>query len=132
MTGDAKARCEMAMMGFVTRCSLSEAEDCIKYVSKVLNVEPNNGLKEQTDFMIDVIKKYKYKILFMTCNKIDSMIVMSFLLDTGDLPKPFETDYGSGYPAAYCYGLNLTVPGFSEFGDCFFEKGRNGTYRRIS
>ena len=47
-------------------------------------------------------------------------------------PAPFEEDYGSGYPSAFCYVFNTENDWCSEFGDCFFEKRADGFYHRVS
>ena len=51
----------------------------------------------------------------------------------GETPKPFEEDYGSGYPCSFTYVFNTTDHEMcSEFGDAFFEKQADGYYHRVS
>ena len=68
---------------------------------------------------------------------MDMKCITYLLASTSDdeeesYPAPFETDYGTGYPCAFCYVFNTESDWCSEFGDCFFEKRADGFYHRAS
>ena len=131
MTGDAKARCELAMMGKVVKCTNSEVLDCIKYIGKATETW-GDAVKEKAETFVENLSKYKHRVKMMVCNMVYDDKCLTFLLETDDLPKPFETDYGSGYPCSYGYALNLSAPWCSEYGDSFYEKRTDGFYHRVS
>lgn len=67
-----------------------------------------------------------------TC-RVEGMACIVYCLKNLEVPDPFEEDYGSGYPAAFCYVFNTVAHDMcSEFGDCFFEKRADNYYHRIS
>lgn len=126
------ARCELALMGAVVDVhSNEEAIMMTEYILGVLNREEvlNN------DLIADRICRYNEtnEVKHLVCNTIEGMPTITYLIDCkdGETPAPFEEDYDSGCPCAFCYVLNLAEDLFSEFGDCFFEK-RQGIYHRIS
>lgn len=123
-------RCELALMGAVVDVhSNEEAAMMTDYILNVLDKELDN------DLITDRICKYNKtnEVKHLVCNTIEGMATITYLIDCkdGETPAPLEEDYGSGYPCAFCYVLNLAEDLFSEFGDCFFEK-RQGIYHRIS
>ena len=112
-----------------------------EYILNVIGKELDN------DIIKDRICKYEKtnKVKYLVCNTIDGMETITYLIEDGGAEpleedtyliedggaEPLEEDYGSGYPCAFCYVLNLAEDLFSEFGDCFFEE-RQGIYHRIS
>lgn len=131
MTGDTKARCELAMMGKVVKCTNSEVLDCVKYIGKVTN-KYDKDVQDRVNTFMATVKEQEYTVRMMVCNTVYGDICITFLLETKDLPKPFETDYDSGYPCSYGFVLNMSYPMFSEFGDSFYEKRTDGFYHRVS
>jgi len=133
MTGDTKARCELAMTGRVVKCTNSEVVDCIRYISKVVQ-KWTTDVQEKVNSFLEYLKTSSdnLKVRSMVCNTIYEDTCITFLIEAKSLPKPFETDYGSGYPCSYSYTLNLSCPYFSEFGDTFYEKRSDGFYHRVS
>lgn len=132
MTGDAKARCELAMMGKVVKCTTSEVLDCTKYIATVLNKWDKDIQEKISEFVANIKAHDNVKVRMMVCNIVCGDPCITFLLETSDLPKPFETDYGTGYPCSYGYVLNLAAIYCSEYGDSFYEKKSDGFYHRIS
>lgn len=85
------------------------------------------------------INRYqKNRIVGVELSPVVDMLCITFLLaseaDRDEeewYPFPMAEDYGTGWPCAFCYVLNLDYPEFSEFGDCFFMND-NGNFNRIS
>lgn len=133
-----ETRCELAMMGKVVEVrSNDEVQPMTQYIVTALKGE------EQADKLVDIlenaIQKYcKNEVKYLVCNTVQGMKCITYLLDGSNLdeeeryPAPFEEDYGSGYPCAFCYVFNTEVDWCSEFGDCFFEKRADGYYHRVS
>lgn len=129
-----ETRCELALMGKVVEVnSNDEVQAMTDYILAVLGREV-----EELDIMGDHINKYCLnKVDYLVCNNVHGMLCITYLLenneeDGDEYPKPFEEDYGSGHPCAFCYVYNVDVDYFSEFGDCFFEKRADGYYHRMS
>lgn len=131
------ARCELALMGKVVKVADHEVNEMTTYLLKVLNIPESSELWE-IDFLAERIQRYcKNHVEYMVVNTIEDMACISYLLkadeDDESYPAPFEEDYGSGYPCAFCYVLNTQADELcSEFGDCFFEKEPSGFYHRVS
>lgn len=129
-------RCELALMGKVVPVvSNAEAEEMTKYLLGV--IKPSANLTE--DFIDNTINRYqKNEVRYIVCNTVMDMPCITYLLANADeredysYPAPFEEDYGSGYPSAFCYVFNTDSDWCSEFGDCFFEKREDGFYHRAS
>lgn len=117
------ARAGIAMMGFVTPCHTEEVNDMVSYIATVLD-------KEDTEVGVRIPDGLE--VTHMVVNRIHGMNTIALLLDGVDVPEPFTEDYGTGFPSAFCYVLNLDEPHFSEFGDCFFTKTSDGFYHRVS
>lgn len=139
LTSEARTRCELALMGKVVGCSNEEVQSMTEYMLSAMNYE----CVDDEDFnlkVLDRINKYKdedeeqNEVKYIVCNTIEGMKCITYLIDTHeeDEPKPFEEDYGSGFPCSFCYVLNVDYDSYSEFGDCFFEKRRDGFYHRVS
>ena len=123
LTADAMARCEVALMGRVANCNGNEeAQGMLEYISQVIGCDCNTDLTEK-------LAKYGNTAKYVVTNTLSGMPCVTFLLENKECPKPFEEDYGSGYPCAFCYVVNLACDDCSEFGDCFFEKRGNAYYR---
>lgn len=128
---------ELAMMGkAIPVDNNTEAMAITEYIVGVL--KPNAVLTE--DFIENSICRYqKNEVKYIVCNTLmGDMPVITYLLENADeredysYPAPFETDYGTGCPCAFCYVFNLADDWLSEFGDCFFEKRADGYYHRVS
>ena len=137
MKRDLENRCELAMMGKVIPVNdNSEVQAMTEYI---INVIQGNG-EDCVDILENAINHYREnKVKYLVCNTIMDMPCITYLLESGVdkdhedyYPAPFEEDYGSGYPCAFCYVFNLTSDWCSEFGDCFFEKKADGYYHRKS
>ena len=86
------------------------------------------------------IQRYcKNEVKYLVCNTVMDMPCITYLLASPEdadeeerFPAPFEEDYGTGTPCAFCYVFNTESDWCSEFGDCFFEKKADGYYHRVS
>lgn len=130
-------RCELAMMGLVIPVNdNSEVQAMTEYIMTVVKGDASNLV----DILENAICKYNdNKVKYLVVNRLHGMPCITYLLDSGVdkdhedyYPAPFEEDYGSGYPASFCYVFNLESDWCSEFGDCFFQKQRDGYYHRVS
>ena len=121
-----KAKAEVALMGIVTFGDLMELEQMASYCSRVLERE-----FPREKFINAFLPSKGIIPIGMCCSRVFNMPVITFICEAKDTPKPFEEDYGSGYPAAFCYVLNLEQPSFSEYGDCFFMQ-KGSIYRRVA
>lgn len=129
-------RCELAMMGLVVPVNdNSEVQPMTEYIVRAVGKEAT-----VVDILENAICKYQdNKVKYIVCNVIQGMTCITYLLDSGlteddedYYPAPFITDYGCGFPCAFCYVFNLDSDWNSEFGDCFFEKRSDGYYHRVS
>ena len=131
-----ETRCELALMGKVVPVnSNDEVQAMTEYLLSAM------GHKESLieDFVNKSISRYgQNNVKYLVCNTVMDMKCITYLLaSTSDneeesYPAPFETDYGTGYPCAFCYVFNTDVDWCSEFGDCFFDKKADGFYHRVS
>ena len=129
-------RCELAMMGKVVPVnSNDEVQAMTEYIYKAMGNE-----NELVDILKNAINRYhENKVKYLVCNMIMDMPCITYLLDSGVAeddenyyPAPFEEDYGTGTPCAFCYVFNTASDWCSEFGDCFFKKKSDGYYHRVS
>lgn len=129
-------RCELAMMGKVVPVNdNSEVQSMTEYIVTAIK-----GEADLVDIVKESINRYhENKVKYLVCNTIMGMPCITYLLDSGVdkdnedyYPAPFEEDYGTGMPCAFCYVFNLESDWCSEFGDCFFEKKADGYYHRAS
>lgn len=136
MKRDLETRCELAMIGKVVPCTTDEVQMMTEYILDAFGLDTNNKLVYIVE---NAIQKYcKNEVKYIICNTVRGMNCITYLLDGSNLdgeeryPAPFEEDYGSGYPCAFCYVFNTEIDWCSEFGDCFFEKRADGYYHRVS
>ena len=129
-------RCELAMMGKVVECKNNEVQAMTEYIIKAVKGEDYKFTL--CNIVEESINRYqKNEVKYLVCNKVHGMPCITYLLesqsdDEEDLyPAPFEEDYGTGHPCAFCYVFNLDNDWCSEFGDCFFEKKSDGFYHRV-
>ena len=130
MTKVTETKCELAMTGRVVEVeNEKECREMTEYIIKALK-----KTLPETDIMEEVSKYSKNHVRYLVCNTVAGMPTITYLLDSEDedIPKPFKEDYGTGTPCAFSYVLNLEVPHFSEFGDCFFLKETDGFYHRVA
>lgn len=139
MKSEMATRCELAMMGKVIPVNdNSEVQAMTEYIART--IKGDDYANNLVDILENAICRYQEnKVKFLVCNTVMDMPCITYLLDSGVdkddedyYPAPFEEDYGSGYPCAFCYVFNLDSDWCSEFGDCFFEKKRDGYYHRAS
>ena len=131
-----ETRCELALMGKVVPVnSNDEVQAMTEYILSAMGHE--EPLTE--DFVKNTINHYgQNNVKYMVCNTVEDMKCITYLLECASddeeemYPAPFEEDYGSGYPCAFCYVFNTESDWCSEFGDCFFEKKSDGYYHRVS
>lgn len=132
MTKEMATRCELALMGKVVECTNEEAQEMTKYLMSAMGKDPS----KLVDIVKVTIQKYSdsNEVKYIVCNTLHGMPCITYLIDTNeeDEPKPFEEDYGTGYPASFCFVFNTENDWCSEFGDCFFEKRADGYYHRVS
>ena len=129
-------RCELALMGKVVPVnSNDEVQAMTEYIYSAMGYDPN----KLVDILENAINKYQTnEVKYLVYNTVMDMKCITYLLaSTSDdeeesYPAPFETDYGTGYPCAFCYVFNTESDWCSEFGDCFFEKKSDGFYHRAS
>lgn len=128
---EAMGRAEMMLMGMCIPTNNDEVQFMTDYILTVLGVKEQY---EKLDVLKDCICQFnENKVTYMTTCRVMDMPCIVYCLETEDAPKPFEEDYGSGYPAAFCYVFNTVDHEMcSEFGDCFFEKRADGHYHRVS
>lgn len=129
-------RAELALMGkFVPINSNDEVQAITDYILTVLD---RGDTFPDLDIIKDRICKYSAdnEVKYLGVNTIlDGMRCISYVIDTHmeEEPKPFEEDYGTGSPCAFCYCFNVDADDMcSEFGDCFFTKKSDGFYHRVS
>lgn len=131
-----ETRCELALMGKVVPVnSNDEVQAMTQYILSAMGKNTDNLV----DILENAICKYQEnKVKYIVCNTVEDMKCITYLLESGrndpeeTYPAPFEEDYGSGYPCAFCYVFNTESDWCSEFGDCFFEKKPDGFYHRVS
>lgn len=130
-------RCELALMGKVVEVtSNNEVQMMTRYIYSAMGNDPD----KLVDILENAIQRYqKHEVKYLVCNTVHGMPCITYLLapPTGsdyedDYQAPFETDYGTGYPCAFCYVFNTVDDWCSEFGDCFFQKKSDGFYHRVS
>lgn len=128
---EAMGRAEMMLMGMCIPTNNDEVQFMTDYILTVLGVKEQY---EKLDVLKDCICQFnENKVTYMTTCRVMDMPCIVYCLETEDSPPPFEEDYGSGYPAAFCYVFNTVDHEMcSEFGDCFFEKRADGHYHRVS
>lgn len=129
-----ETRAELMMMGKTLEVKdESEVEFITDYIITSLGYEEQfSGYSIYED-----IHRYNKtnKVTHIGTCRVYGMPCIVYCIDPqdGETPKPFEEDYGSGYPCSFCYVLNLADKEMcSEFGDCFFEKQKDGCYHRVS
>lgn len=125
------ARCELALMGKVVPCSNNEVQAMTEYIYSAMGFDPDRLV----NILENAIQKYdkSTQVKYIVTNTLRGQFrCITYLLEAEDTPKPFEEDYGSGYPCSFCYVFNTTDDWLSEFGDCFFEKRADGYYHRVS
>lgn len=130
-------RCELALMGKVVPVnSNDEVQMMTCYLLDAMGIDSSKCV----DILENAICKYSKTnvVKYLVCNTVMGMKCITYLLaSTSDdeeekFPAPFEEDYGSGYPSAFCYVFNTENDWCSEFGDAFFEKKSDGYYHRVS
>ena len=130
-------RCELALMGKVVPVnSNDEVQMMTEYIFSAMGKDPS----KLVNIVENAIQHYTKtnEVKYLVCNTVHGMKCITYLLaSTSDdeeekFPAPFEEDYGSGYPCAFCYVFNTESDWCSEFGDCFFEKRADGYYHRVS
>ena len=133
---EAENRCELALMGKVVPVNSNEEVDSM--TGYLLSAMGHEDLITE-DFMKNTINHYgENNVKYLVCNTVEGMKCITYLLESASddeeekYPAPFEEDYGSGYPCAFCYVFNTEMDYYSEFGDCFFEKKEDGYYHRVS
>ena len=131
-----ETRCELALMGKVVPVnSNDEVQAMTEYIYSAMDYDPD----KLVNILENAINRYQTnEVKYLVCNTVMDMKCITYLLaSTSDdeeesYPAPFETDYGTGYPCAFCYVFNTESDWCSEFGDCFFEKRADGFYHRAS
>lgn len=131
-----ETRCELALMGKVIPVnSNDEVQMMTEYILSAMGHD--EPLTE--DFVKNTINHYgQNTVKYLVCNTVADMKCITYLLECASddaeemYPAPFEEDYGTGLPCAFCYVFNTDVDWCSEFGDCFFEKKSDGYYHRVS
>lgn len=136
-------RCELAMMGKVVPVNdNSEVQVMTEYILRAMDMF---DAYSPQDIFHEEINKYskagfKNNVKYLVTNTVEGMRCITYLLESEDkdpegdyyYPAPFEEDYGSGFPSAFCYIYNVDCDWCSELGDCFFEKQSDGFYHRAS
>lgn len=127
-------KAELALMG---KCVPVESEDEVRFITDyILTVLDAERLKS-IDIYKDCLHRYNdtNKVTNIGTCRVLGMPCIVYCIDPqdGETPKPFEEDYGSGYPCSFTYVFNTTDHEMcSEFGDAFFEKQADGYYHRVS
>lgn len=140
MKVETATRCELALMGKVVPVnSNDEVQTMTEYMMSAMGHECVDFPEFNLNIMDKINRYCDNKVKYLVCNTLNGMSCITYLLDSGlekdheeYYPAPFEEDYGTGCPCAFCYVLNTDFEEFSEFGDCFFEKRADGYYHRVS
>lgn len=130
-------RCELALMGKVVPVN---SNDEVQMMTCYLLDAMGRDSSKCVDILENAICKYgkTNEVKYLVCNTVMGMKCITYLLactfanGAEKFPAPFEEDYGSGYPSAFCYVFNTESDWCSEFGDVFFEKKSDGYYHRVS
>ena len=130
-------RCELALMGKVVPVN---SNDEVQMMTCYLLDAMGRDSSKCVDILENAICKYSKtnEVKYLVCNTVMGMKCITYLLASNSdneeekFPAPFEEDYGSGYPSAFCYVFNTKSDWCSEFGDAFFEKKSDGYYHRVS
>lgn len=128
-----EAKAEVALMGRVVSVSkYDEVAYIIDYINKVLVAQGSISKPEATGE--EVVKRlidYDNKVRGLVVNTLlGYMPCITILLEDEEYDEqpPLDTDDG-----IFCYCFNaLDDYMCSEFGCCFFEKLKDGSYHRIS
>ena len=134
-----EALCEVAMMkGHVVIPRIVENggyDYCLEtMVMYCLNVLSDYDVEEKFGDRVHELCNNEQASGFC-CNKVmDMSCITILLLDTETLYNPVPNNLSKDVSKNYqsCYVLNATVPEFSEYGDCFFEKRADGCIYRVS
>ena len=132
---EAETRCELALMGKVVPVN---SNDEVQFMTEYILSAMGHDEPLIEDFVSKTINYYgQNNVKYLVCNTVMDMKCITYLLESASdggeqYPAPFEEDYGTGYPCAFCYVFNTDVDWCSEFGDCFFEKRADGFYHRVS
>ena len=129
-------RCELALMGKVVTCTNDEVQMMTEYIFSAMGKDSS----KLVNILENAIQRYcKNEVKYLVCNTVMDMPCITYLLASPEdadeeekFPAPFEEDYGTGTPCAFCYVFNTESDWCSEFGDCFFEKKADGYYHRVS
>lgn len=126
---------ELALMGkFVS----VDNEDEVRFITNyILTVLGKDEQFKDLDIYKDCLHRYNdtNKVTNIGTCRVMGMPCIVYCIDPqdGETSKPFEEDYGTGNPCAFCYVFNTTDHEMcSEFGDCFFEKQADNYYHRVS
>ena len=126
-------RAELAMTG---RFVPVENEEEVRFMTSYITVALNKEHYSDLDIYEEFLHRYnnKNKVTHVGTCRVLGMPCIVYCIDPqdGETPKPFEEDYGSGYPCSFSFVFNLDYESCSEFGDCFFEKREDGYYHRVS
>ena len=131
---EAETRCELALMGKVVPVN---SNDEVQFMTEYILSAMGHDEPLIEDFVSKTINYYgQNNVKYLVCNTVMDMKCITYLLENASdggeqYPAPFEEDYGTGYPCAFCYVFNTDVDWCSEFGDCFFEKRADGFYHRV-
>lgn len=144
LTSTQRTRLELALMGWVVSCD-EDAVDIVEATRYLLSATQGIHKKteeEMTEAAKEAVKGiHKYedednhnKVRFIAIGSQDDMLLVTYILDTGDDYSPChfsdpkelvnhkERSVADGkvcYWFSYVY--NVSVPEFSELGDCFFR-----------
>ena len=129
-------KCELALMGKLVPFSDEEVVEAVEYMMSAMGIERSFN----KNFVEQVIQKYNKDnhVDGIVCHTVYGLRCITFCLKYSGkdkdyaYPAPLEEDWGTGYPSAFSYVLNLDCDWCSEFGDSFFEKREDGYYHRVS
>lgn len=137
INSDMATRCELALMGKVVEVHSNEEVNAMtRYILSALGHADDY---KDLNILEDRVCQYNQnEVKYLVCNTVMDWKCITYLLaSTSDdeeefYPAPFEEDYGTGSPCAFCYVFNTDADDCSEFGDYFFKKKSDGFYHRIS
>lgn len=128
-----EAKAEVALTGRVVSVSkYDEVAYMIDYINKVLVAQNTITEPEATgEEVVGRITEYNNKVRgLVVCTLLGYMPCITILLEDEEYDEqpPLETEDG-----IFCYCFNAMDDYMcSEFGCCFFEKLKDGSYHRIS
>ena len=116
------AKAEIACAGIAVPCTTyTEAWFLFQEIAEqILGFD----FDDKPDFFFGEDDEENYEVAYMLAYNVlpDTPVICVVLSSDEDEVKPFEEDFGTGFPSAFCYVYNLRHSECSEYDDVFFKK----------